>query len=129
MKAVVALLGAALLAGPAVASEEIKPPDLSPPDTWLPVQVGSVRVMNKINSTVELVELHVGQTVQYQSLRLTLSGCFVRPADLPGDSAARLKIVDTRPDTPSFDGWMLKREPALNMLQHPVYDVMLVGCG
>jgi hypothetical protein len=113
---------------PARGAEEIKPPDLSPPDTWLPKQQGSVRVMNKIDSTVQVVTLHVGETVTYQSLSLTLAGCFVRPQDLPDDAAAHLKIVDHRPDAPGFDGWMLKREPSLNMLQHPVYDVQLAGC-
>ena len=129
MRAVLAAIALAWLSLPALASEEVKPPDLSPPDTWLPVQGGSVRVMNKINSTVELVKLRVGQTLNYQSLTLSLSGCFVRPPDLPEDAAARLKIIDNRPDTPRFDGWMLKREPSLNMLQHPVYDVQLAGCG
>jgi hypothetical protein len=123
------LLLALLAAAPCHAAEEVKPPDMSPPDTWLPAPSGSVRVMNKIDSTVQLVTLKVGQTVNYESLTLTLSGCFVRPADVPADAAAHLKIVDNRPDTPSFDGWMLKREPSLNMLQHPVYDVQLAGCG
>ncbi len=123
------LLAASLLTAPAMASQEIKPPDISPPDTWLPVQGGSVRIMNKIDESVDLVRLRVGQTLTYESLTLTLSGCFVRPTDLPEDAAARLKIVDSRPDTPQFDGWMLKREPSLNMLQHPVYDVQLAGCG
>jgi hypothetical protein len=40
-----------------------------------------------------------------------------------------LRIVDHRPDTPVFDGWILKREPALNLYEHPVYDVQLAGCG
>jgi len=129
-----AVLASPVLASPAPvspgpASEEIKPPVISPPDTWLPVQGGSVRIMNKIDETVDLVSLRVGQTLTYQSLTLTLSGCFVRPADLPEDSAAHLTIVDSRPDTPHFDGWMLTREPSLNMLQHPVYDVQLAGCG
>jgi len=123
------LLSAWPVLAPAAGSEEIKPPDMSPPDTWLPRQSGSVRVMNKIDSTVQTVTLKVGETATYQSLSLSLSGCFVRPDDLPADAAAHLKIVDSRPDAPGFDGWMLKREPSLNMLQHPVYDVQLAGCG
>jgi hypothetical protein len=124
------VIAAALTAGgPCLAAEEVKPPDLSPPDTWLPVQQGSIRILNKIDSTVQTVQLKVGQTVAYQSLALTLSGCFVRPEDLPADAAARLRIVDHRPDTPVFDGWIVKREPALNLYEHPVYDVQLAGCG
>jgi hypothetical protein len=129
MRARLALALLALAMLPALGAEEVKPPDLSPPDAWLPQQQGSVRVMNKIDSTVQLVTLKVGETTTYESLSLTLAGCFVRPPDLPADAAAHLKIVDHRPDTPGFDGWMLKREPSLNMLQHPVYDVQLAGCG
>lgn len=109
--------------------QEVKPPDLSPPDSWEPRQTGTLRIMNKIDSTVQELTLHTGQTVQYESLSVTLTACFVRPPDLPADAAARLTIIDSRPETPRFSGWMLKREPALNMLEHPVYDVQLVGCG
>jgi hypothetical protein len=52
----------------------------------------------------------------------------VRPDDLPQDATAHLQIDDNRAGTPGFDGWILKNEPSLNMLEHPVYDVQLVGC-
>lgn len=123
------IAAALAVAAPCLAAEEVKPPDLSPPDTWLPVQQGSIRIMNKIDSTVQTVPLKVGQTATYQSLSVTLTGCFVRPQDLPADAAARLQIVDHRPDSPAFNGWMLKREPSLNLYEHPVYDVQLAGCG
>ena len=124
-----ALLLAIASARPASAAEEVKPPDMSPPDTWQPVQQGSLRIMNKIDSTMETITVKVGTTTTYQSLALTLSGCFVRPQDLPADAAAHLKIEDHRPDSRGFDGWILKREPALNLFEHPVYDVQLAGCG
>jgi hypothetical protein len=120
---------ALVLAAPAWAADEIKPPDLSPPDSWSPRQHGSLRVMNKIDSTVQMVEVQVGQTAIYQTLQISLGGCFVRPPDLPDDAAAHLKIIDQHPDAPGFDGWVLKREPSLNMLQNPVYDVQLASCG
>ena len=27
-----------------------------------------------------------------------------------------------------FRGWMLANNPSLSMLQHPIYDVRVVGC-
>jgi hypothetical protein len=101
---------------------------LSPPDLWLPRQHGTLRVMNKIDSTVQTLTVPVGGNVTYQSLAIKLSGCFVRPTDLPADAAAHVTISDTRPDQPGFEGWILKNEPALHMLEHPVYDVQLAGC-
>lgn len=116
-----------LLSGAAHA-EDVKNPDISPPDTWQPRQTGTLRVMNKIDSTVSTVTLKVGETTKFQSLQITLSGCFVRPPDLPADATAQVSIVDSRPDQPGFNGWILKNEPGLNMLEHPVYDVQLAGC-
>jgi len=133
-------------APPAPPAEEVPPPppaeqapapppnvpapkqEMSPPDSWQPRTQATVRVMNKIDSTVQSVSVPVGGTAKYESLTIRVSGCYVRPPDLPADAAAHLTITDSRPGQPGFDAWMLKNEPALNMLEHPVYDVQLAGC-
>jgi hypothetical protein len=107
---------------------KLQPPDLSPPDSWQPRTKATLRVMNKIDSTVQTLSVPVGGSVNFQSLTIRLSGCYVRPPDLPADAAAHLTITDSRPGLPGFDAWMLQNEPALNMLEHPVYDVQLAGC-
>ena len=124
-------LALALLAALAAAqarAEPVDPPSISPPDTWLPRQSGTIRVLNKIDSTLSTLTLHTGETVHLQSLSITLAACDVRPPDLPADAAARLTVSDSRPDTPGFDGWILQNEPAANMLEHPVYDIQLASC-
>ena len=125
-------LAQALLAALAVTQawgETVQPPSISPPDTWQPRQSGTVRVLNKIDSTLTSLTLHAGQTAHLQSLSITLVACAVRPPDLPADAAAHLAVSDSRPDAPGFDGWILQNEPAANMLEHPVYDIQLAGCG
>jgi hypothetical protein len=102
--------------------------EMSPPDSWQPRTQATLRVMNKIDSTVQTLSVPVGGSVKYESLSIRVSGCYVRPPDLPADAAAHLTITDARPGQPGFDAWMLKNEPALNMLEHPVYDVQLAGC-
>lgn len=118
----------ALFAGAAMAADETAPPTLSPRDTWVAAQTGTVRVMNKLDSTVQTLTLHVGESATVQSLKIALLGCAIRPADLPQDAAAHLAIVDSRPGNAPYDGWILKNEPAINMLEHPVYDVQLASC-
>jgi hypothetical protein len=122
------LILAMLLPVSALAAEPVPSPTISPPDTWVPKADAIVRVLNKIDSTVQEITLKPGEVVQVQSLSLALKGCFVRPDDLPQDATAHLQIDDNRPGAQSFDGWILKNEPSLNMLEHPVYDVQLVGC-
>jgi hypothetical protein len=108
--------------------EQAKKQDISPPDAWVARTTATLRVMNKIDSTVQSLTVPVGGTGQYESLSIKVSGCFVRPPDLPADAAAHVDITDNRPDQPGLNAWILKNEPALNMLQHPVYDVQLAGC-
>jgi hypothetical protein len=110
------------------AAEVVTPPAISPPDTWVQRQAGTLRVLNKLDSTVQTLTLHVGVTTQLQSLTITLEACAVRPPDLPADASAHLKVTDSRPDQPGYDGWILQQEPAINLFEHPVYDIQLAGC-
>jgi hypothetical protein len=123
----IGVLGIGMALAPAGA-ETVQAPQISPPDTWVKKGQGTLRVLNKLDSTVQTISLHVGETTQLQSLSITLQGCAVRPPDLPADATAHLSVVDKRPDQPGYDGWILQKEPAINLFEHPVYDIQLVAC-
>ncbi len=110
-------------------AEPVTPPEISPPDTWQPRQSGTLRLLNKLESTTNTLTLHVGETRRVESLSITLKACDVRPPDLPQDATAQLSVVDSREGAPGFEGWILANEPAAAMLEHPVYDIRLAGCG
>jgi hypothetical protein len=57
-----------------------------------------------------------------------VQSCFVRPPDQPQDAAAFLTITDSHAGEPGFRGWMFAASPAVSMLEHPIYDVRLLGC-
>jgi len=118
-----------VLARPAPApADPVPAPVISPPDTWVPKQSGTLRVLNKLDSTVQTVTLKLGQSENLQSLTITMQACDVRPPDLPQDSTAHLLVTNSQSDDPGFNGWILQNEPAANMLQDPVYDIQLAGC-
>ena len=73
--------------------------------------------------------IKVGQSATFGSLTVTVKACVTRPPDQPADAAAFLHVTDSHPDSPGFDGWMLEDEPSVSMLQHPIYDIRLAGCG
>ena len=125
MRALVVL--GVLLAGSA-AAQEIPAPTLSPPDAWVPKGAAVLRVMNKIDSTVQSVTIKSGAQLKYQTLTLKVASCYVRPDDLPSDATAKVTVVEDSAATAAFDGWILQKEPALKMLEHPVYDIQLAGC-
>ncbi len=109
-------------------AETVTPPTISPPDTWVPRQAGTLRVLNKLDSTITTLTLKRGETKTLQTLSITLKACAVRPEDLPQDATAQLSVTDSREGAPGFQGWILANEPAAAMLEHPVYDIQLAGC-
>ena len=70
----------------------------------------------------------VGETASFGALRITLRACAVRGPNQPADQAAFLDITDVRHKDFAFHSWMLLSAPAVAVVEHPVYDVKLVGC-
>ena len=108
---------------PSAAPQPIQP-------SWLPQPQGSaqLQVLDKVNAQSAVLNVKVGQEAQFGSLNIQVTACDVRPPDQPRDFAAYLTITDKHADAPNFSGWMLANNPSLSMLQHPIYDVRVVGC-
>ena len=81
-----------------------------------------------MNAVTQTLTVKDGQTVTFGSLSITVQACVIRPPDMPQDAAANLVIADSHPDQPGFKGWMIKSDPALSMLEHPLYDIRVEGC-
>jgi hypothetical protein len=96
--------------------------------TWVSQGTAQVQVLDKVNAQNTVLTLKVGQQAQYESLTIQVAACSIHPPDQPRDAAAYLKITDNHPDSPGFQGWMLADNPALSMLESPMYDVRVVGC-
>ena len=113
-------------------ADQAKPPPAAPPaatrPSWLPQGTAELQVLDKVNAQNALLTVKVGQETQFGSLSIQVQACDIHPPDQPQDSAAFLTITDSRPDAPGFRGWMLADNPSLSMLQHPIYDVRVVGC-
>lgn len=96
--------------------------------SWLPQGSAQLQVLDKVNAQNAVLTVKVGQGAQYGSLTIQVQACDIRPPDQPRDFAAYLTITDSHADAPGFSGWMLANNPSLSMLQHPIYDVRVVGC-
>jgi hypothetical protein len=96
--------------------------------SWLPQGSAQLQVLDKVNAQNAVLTVKVGQGAQYGSLAIQVQACDIRPPDQPRDFAAYLTITDSHADAPGFSGWMLANNPSLSMLQHPIYDVRVVGC-
>jgi hypothetical protein len=103
-------------------------PPAPAPESWVPLGGVELEALDKVSARAVTLSGRIGQPIRYAALTITARACVVRPPDQPADAAAYLDIVDSHPAMPHFDGWMLLSEPALSMLEHPVYDITLKGC-
>jgi len=110
---------ALLLAAPAL------PAAADPYDTVV------LETLDKISARVSRMEVAVGTTAAFGSLKITPRHCDKRPPEETPESAAFLEIVEELPDEQpklEFSGWMFASSPAVSALDHPVYDVWVVDC-
>jgi len=139
-----ATLAFAVMAGSAAAQTPPAPPVVVPPvmapgaqtvapppavpETWLPMGVADLVGLDKITTRLTKFSVKVGETASFGTLRITLRACAVRGPNQPADQAAFLDMADVRRKDFAFHSWMLVSDPAVAVVEHPVYDVKLAGC-
>jgi hypothetical protein len=104
----------------------------APPSSAAPVATGVILGgLDKVAARTAKLEVGLKQPVFYNTLIVTAHACKTRPPEEPPESAAFLEIQDRKPDgtiQKIFSGWMFASSPALNALEHAVYDVWVVSC-
>lgn len=98
---------------------------------WERRQVAELQALDKVSARVSVFPAPVGQTVRFGTLAITVRACHVRPREEVPDAAAWLEVRDERAGAdapPVFSGWMFAAAPAVNMLEHPVYDLRVLTC-
>jgi hypothetical protein len=97
----------------------------------IPEPTAILQGLDKISARVSQIEAPVGASVQFGTLSILVRDCEQsRPEDAP-ENAAFVQIYETPPGESTkrlFSGWMFSSSPALSGLEHPVYDVTLLGC-
>jgi len=99
------------------------------PNVWIARTATVLQLLDKVNAQSSTMTVKVGQSVGFGSLKVLVRACNVRPPDQPADAAAYLVISDSHKEAPGFSGWMLRSLPSVSMLEHPIYDVRVLGCG
>jgi len=103
-----------------------------PPLTWDARPSVILRALDKVTARTQTFTIPVGQQFNFGALTIAVRACRARPPLEPADAAAFLQIVEQKPGEPlvaRFSGWMFSSSPSLSALEHPVYDVWVVGCG
>lgn len=87
--------------------------------------------LDKVTARTVTIEAAIGETFRFGSLEIIVRACDRTPPTEPPESAVFLDIVEVKAGEPKLDifhGWMFSSSPALNALEHPVYDVWALEC-
>jgi len=87
--------------------------------------------LDKITGRITRFDVYINETVLFGALEITPRACYNRPATETQRVSAFLE-VDQRSLTGVskriFTGWMFADSPALNAVDHAIYDVWLIEC-
>ena len=111
--------------------EEERPELSSEPGT-----IAVLRGLDKVTARTRDFDARVGERIDYGALGITVHYCRKRPPEEPPEVFAFLQVQDRRTDgfgvetegDMIFSGWMFASSPALNPLEHPVYDIWVIDC-
>ena len=87
--------------------------------------------LDKVTAQVSTLDAPVGEFIKFGNLEIVARTCDKRPPTETPESAAFLDISEVKPGEPTtevFRGWMFASSPALNPMEHPVYDVWVLDC-
>lgn len=87
--------------------------------------------LDKITGRITSFDVYINETVQFGALQITPRACYTRPATEVQRTSVFLEVdqVSLQGSIKRiFTGWMFADSPALNAVDHPVYDVWLTEC-
>ncbi len=101
-------------------------------DDSVPATAAVLRGLDKVTANVRQFVVPAGSVLDFGRLSIRVQTCRSTPptAQTP-ESSVFLEIDDRRSDGSVervFSGWMFASSPALNPLNHPVYDVWVMSC-
>lgn len=100
-------------------------------------RVATLGLLNKRNNETIDIKLKSGESRRIGNVVVKLATCErTLPWERPPEVGAFVQVfVEERADTSQklawrtvFSGWLFRNSPALNVVQHPVYDVWVKDC-
>jgi hypothetical protein len=93
--------------------------------------IASFSGLDKITGRITNFDVYMDETVQFGALQITPRVCYTRPPTETQRTSVFIEVDQVSLKGGSeriFTGWMFADSPALNAIDHPVYDIWLVDC-
>jgi hypothetical protein len=87
--------------------------------------------LDKITGRITTFDVYIDETVQFGALQITPRACYTRPPTETQRTSVFLEVDQVSLSGKIeriFTGWMFADSPALNAIDHAVYDIWLIDC-
>ncbi|MGQ3672471.1 DUF2155 domain-containing protein [Xanthobacter sp. TB0136] len=104
---------------------------IQPPSVRIPNRVAVYAGLDKITGRITSFDVPLGETAQFGALQVTPRACYTRPPTETQNitSFSEVNEVTLKGEAKRiFTGWMFASSPGLHAVEHPIYDVWLIGC-
>ncbi len=97
-------------------------------------RIATIGLLNKRNNVSQDLIMKPGESRRLGNVIIRMAACERTPIwELPNETAAFVQVLvrDTGGEKAwrkVFSGWLFKRSPSLNVVEHPIYDVWVKDC-
>lgn len=97
--------------------------------------MAQLQILNKTTAKTSIVEIKVGNKSSFGSLDITVHKCWEAPLDQRPESKILIDVEEIKVDENKkeqsdqiFYGWLFASSPSISGLEHPIYDIVAIGC-
>ena len=94
------------------------------------MQYANFKLLDKISNKLITKTITVNESEIIGSLNIKVYACFTEPPDEIPENYVLIDIQDNFQDKEEsiYKGWMISSSPDVTPLEHPIYDLWLLGC-
>jgi hypothetical protein len=110
---------------------EVKPPQAAGEEGDSNYDRVELQGLNKVTARAQTIDAPIGSVVRFGTIEIVAHSCWKSAPEERPENAALLEISEIKQgEAPRqiFLGWMFSSSPGLSALEHPFYDVTVVGC-
>ena len=88
------------------------------------------RLLDKISNKLTDKTIPINSSDEIETLIVEVYACFSEPPTEISEDYVLVDIVDNFQDLNKnvYRGWMISSSPEVTPLEHPIYDLWLIGC-
>ncbi len=115
--------------------------------------IAIIQGLNKTTAKTSILEARIGEKIKFGSLSIIAHRCWQSPLDQAPESKILLEVFEYKPLTENpvgnleensnehiekntesekpkriFYGWLFASSPSISGLEHPIYDLIAIGC-